>query len=66
MYKDATENKVLPSKTYWVSLIFISFMMVLTLMHRHWAQALVFAPLLIMVYMIGRYNQENRNPDKLG
>lgn len=64
--KRATQNKILPSKTYWGSMIFIGFISLVTFLYRNIWQASVFVPLIIMIYFIGRYNQEKENPDMTG
>jgi hypothetical protein len=61
--KPATENKILPTKWYWISLGVVGSLAVLTFVFMRWVLATVFIPLLALIYFIGRHNQENRNPD---
>lgn len=64
--KRATQNKILPSKTYWGSMAFVALIALLIFAYRNIWQASVFLPLIIMIYFIGRYNQEKENPDMTG
>lgn len=61
----ATENKLLPSKYYYISIGFLGLISLLFYLSRGWVEAALFIPYILLIYIIGRNYQEKQNPDKI-
>lgn len=61
----AMEKKFLPSKTYWFCLAFILFEALIVWNYFGLFETIAVLPYGILIYAIGRYKQQKRNPDKI-
>lgn len=61
----ATQNKYLPSKWFYIGIIFISVLGLLAANAYGYAKGLIFLPYILLIWAIGRNYQEKKNPDKI-
>lgn len=59
----ALQNKVLPSKWFYISIAVLLAVMLLIWNAYGWTKAIVMLPYIGLIYVLGRDHQKKKNPD---